>query len=109
MNVILTCVVKNILYDVLNLLTGYLVLWSPARVSVYSRNWTALEVAGFDVFKSFLPDGMDKEEGAPAHTVTLVIKVCVGDPSICRARAMMTQESGGLEGVSHHLSHHYEI
>ena len=102
----LTCVVKDILDDVLNFLKRKVVLWSLACVPVYSRNWAALEVTSLDVFKPLLPDGVDEEEGTPAHTVTLVVEVCVRCLPVCRTRAVMTEECGGLEGVSHHLPYH---
>ena len=84
-------------------------LWSPARVPVYSRNWAILEVARLEVFKPLLPDGMDEEEGAPAHTETLMVKLSVCNPPDCRTSSVMTDEGCGLEGVCHHLPHDYEI
>ena len=52
---------------------------------------------------------MDEEEGVSAYTVALVVEVCVCDLPLRRTRAVMTKDIGGLEGVSHHLPHHYEI
>ena len=64
---------------------------------MYSWNWAALEVARLDVLKPLLPDGMDDEEGAPAHTVALVVEVCVCDLSLHRTIAVMTEDTGKCE------------
>lgn len=103
---LLTSVVQDVLYDVLDLLKAQVVLWSLACVPVYSRNWTVFQVAGLDVLESLQANGVHKQKGALTHTVSLVKKLAIHCLSVCRRIAVMTDECCRLEGVSHDVSHH---
>ena len=54
-----------------------MVLWSPTHVPVHSWYRTRVEVAGFDVFELLHTDGVEKEKGVLANTVTLMDKLHV--------------------------------
>ena len=55
---LLTSVVQDVLYDILDLLKAQVMLWFPAHVPMYSRNWTIFQVAGLNVFKSLQTNGV---------------------------------------------------
>ena len=103
---LLTSVVQDVLYDILDLLKAQVMLWFLAHVPMYSWNWTVFQVAGLDILESLQSNGVHKQKGALTHTVALVEKLAISCLSLCRRIAVMTHECCRLERVSHDLSHH---
>ena len=93
---LLTSVVLNVLYDILDLLKAQVMLWFPAHVPMDF----------FNVLKYLQANGVHKQKGTLTHTVALVKELAISYLSLCRRIAVMTHECCRLESVSHDLSHH---
>ena len=44
---------------------------------MYPWQWSGIEVAGFDPFKSLYADGVDEKESTLTHTMTLVEELAI--------------------------------
>ena len=67
-----TCIVQNVLYNILDLLQGQMVLRPLSFVAMHSHCQTIGEIA---LLEALDPDLVKKQESALAHTLTLMVQM----------------------------------
>ena len=88
----LTCVVKDKLNDILNLVKSQVVLWPLSCVPVYPHSWSICEVALLYFFEPRETNVMEEQEGALTHALAVVVKPVVSRLSLLRSGAMVTMD-----------------
>ena len=101
-----TCVVQDVLNNILTLLKSQVVLWTLACVSMHPHSWPILEVT-LNVLEPLDVD-IVKEQGTLANTA-MVVKLAIRSFSLFRTGAVVALQGTGLVAVSHDLLHHKQV
>ena len=107
--IFLTCVVQDVLNNVLNLLKSQVVLWPLACVSMHPHSWPILEVTLLNVLEPLDADVVEEQEGTLANTLALVVELAIRSLPLFRTGAVVALQGTGLIAVSHDLSHHKQV
>ena len=104
-----TCVVKDVLYNILNLIQGEVVFWHLPLVAMNPHSWSVGDVALLQVLVALDANVVKEEKGTLAYTLTMVVEKGRCYLSLRRTCAMVTLQDGGLETAGHNLPHDEHI